>query len=81
MKYDVVVVTRDCLPTLQQEQQNCHGEAMANRTFETCGRLDCAFNNAGIGGAGVPMHEYPEDTSDRTVHLQPGDALRSWPPR
>jgi len=38
---------------------------MVNRAVEVYGRLDCAINNARIGGAGVPMHEYPEDTWDR----------------
>ena len=43
-------------------------EAMINKTIETFGRLDCAYNNAGIlESPGVPIHEYPEETWDRTI--------------
>jgi NAD(P)-dependent dehydrogenase (short-subunit alcohol dehydrogenase family) len=31
------------------------------------GRLDCAFNNAGIEGAVAPMHEYPDDAYHRVI--------------
>jgi NAD(P)-dependent dehydrogenase (short-subunit alcohol dehydrogenase family) len=38
-------------------------EAMVKTAVQTFGRLDCAFNNAGISGGGGrgPTHEYPED--------------------
>lgn len=39
-----------------------HVEALVSRTVEAYGRLDCAFNNAGIAGAiGISSHEYPDD--------------------
>lgn len=39
-----------------------HVHALVSRAVESCGRLDCAFNNAGIAGAiGVASHEYPDD--------------------
>jgi NAD(P)-dependent dehydrogenase (short-subunit alcohol dehydrogenase family) len=39
-----------------------HVEALVSRTVEAYGRLDCAFNNAGIAGAiGIFSHEYPDD--------------------
>ncbi|MCH7786596.1 MAG: SDR family oxidoreductase [Chloroflexi bacterium] len=48
-------------------------EAMVNITVQTFGRLDCAFNNAGIGGSSTDgprqMHEYPEDIWDRVVSI------------
>ena len=31
-------------------------------------RLDCAFNNAGIGGGGL-LHEWPEEEWDRLVNM------------
>jgi NAD(P)-dependent dehydrogenase (short-subunit alcohol dehydrogenase family) len=36
-------------------------DAMVAKAVETYGRLDCAFNNAGIGGRGALTHEYTED--------------------
>ena len=43
-------------------------EALANEVVKTYGRLDCAFNNAAIGGApGVSTHEYPEKDWDRVI--------------
>jgi len=45
-------------------------EALVRRTVEAYGRLDCAFNNAGIAGAiGVSSHEYPDDVWDRVVAI------------
>jgi NAD(P)-dependent dehydrogenase (short-subunit alcohol dehydrogenase family) len=35
----------------------------------TYGRLDCAFNNAGIGGAGKLTHEYSEDEWHRVISI------------
>ncbi|MGH8772255.1 MAG: SDR family NAD(P)-dependent oxidoreductase, partial [Burkholderiales bacterium] len=35
-------------------------EALVNKAVATYGRLDCAFNNAGIAGAiGASTHDYP----------------------
>ncbi len=42
--------------------------AMVTQAVETYGRLDCAFNNAGIGG-GAPLHEYPEQHWDRVISI------------
>ena len=44
-------------------------ETLINKAVETYGRLDCAHNNAGIGGVSVPTHEYPEDVWDRIVDI------------
>jgi NAD(P)-dependent dehydrogenase (short-subunit alcohol dehydrogenase family) len=35
-------------------------EAMVRHAVQTYGRLDCAFNNAGIEGGRIAFHEYPE---------------------
>jgi NAD(P)-dependent dehydrogenase (short-subunit alcohol dehydrogenase family) len=35
----------------------------------TYGRLDCAFNNAGIGGAGRLTHEYNEEEWNRVISV------------
>ncbi|WP_327177405.1 glucose 1-dehydrogenase [Streptomyces sp. NBC_01335] len=39
------------------------------RTVETYGRLDCAFNNAGYATAGARLHEIEDDVFDRTMDV------------
>jgi NAD(P)-dependent dehydrogenase (short-subunit alcohol dehydrogenase family) len=36
---------------------------------DTFGKLDAAFNNAGYGTAGVPLHEMDAETYDRTMDV------------
>ena len=36
---------------------------------QTCGRLDCAFNNAGIGGEVAKTADYPEEEWDRIIDV------------
>ena len=43
-------------------------EAMVARTVAEYGRLDCAFNNAGVSGGG-PLHELAEAEWDRMVSV------------
>jgi NAD(P)-dependent dehydrogenase (short-subunit alcohol dehydrogenase family) len=42
-------------------------DAVVAKAVETYSRLDCAFNNAGIGGAGRLTHEYSEDEWNRVI--------------
>jgi NAD(P)-dependent dehydrogenase (short-subunit alcohol dehydrogenase family) len=45
-------------------------EALVNKAVATYGRLDCAFNNAGIAGAvGASTHEYPDESWDRVIGI------------
>lgn len=44
-------------------------EAMVNRTVETYGRLDCAFNNAGITGIIGSIIDCTEENWDRTLAI------------
>lgn len=45
-------------------------EALVNTAVATYGRLDCAFNNAGIAGAvGASTHEYPDESWDRVIGI------------
>ncbi|MGO9266308.1 MAG: SDR family oxidoreductase [Candidatus Binataceae bacterium] len=44
-------------------------EMMVNKTVETYGRLDYAFNNAGIEGTMADTVNYPEDSFDRTIAI------------
>ena len=38
-------------------------------TVERFGRLDAAFNNAGWGTAGTPLHQLPDDTYDQIMDV------------
>ena len=42
-------------------------EAMVQKAMDTCGRLDCACNNAGIGEPLRRMHKTSEDNWDRVM--------------
>ncbi len=44
-------------------------EAMIQSVVKRFGRLDCAFNNAGIEGARVPMTEFLESEWDRVIDV------------
>ena len=44
-------------------------EMMVNKTVETYGRLDGAFNNAGIEGKMADTIAYPEDVFDRVIAI------------
>lgn len=41
--------------------------ALIQGTVRAYGRLDCAFNNAGISGAQAPTGEYPEEAWNRVI--------------
>ena len=48
-------------------------ETLVHKTVAAYGRLDCAFNNAGVstpqaGGGGL-IHEHPEETWDRVISI------------
>jgi NAD(P)-dependent dehydrogenase (short-subunit alcohol dehydrogenase family) len=44
-------------------------DALIGSAVSTFGRLDCAFNNAGIGGAGRLTHEYSEEEWNRVIAI------------
>jgi len=44
-------------------------EALIHKTIETFGRLDVAFNNAGIEGVWVPITRQSEEDFDRTMNV------------
>ena len=44
-------------------------KAMVKKVVETYGRLDCAFNNAGIEGDFQPTSDYPEATWNRVIGI------------
>lgn len=45
-------------------------EALIKQGVDTYGRLDCAFNNAGISGAiGASTHEYPDESWERVIGI------------
>lgn len=61
---------REALFVKADVSQAAEVEALIDKTVETYGRLDCAFNNAGIGGAAlVPIADYPEETWDQVISI------------
>lgn len=44
-------------------------KAMVDKTIATFGRLDFAFNNAGIEGANATTHECTEENWDKTINV------------
>jgi NAD(P)-dependent dehydrogenase (short-subunit alcohol dehydrogenase family) len=44
-------------------------EQLMKGTLDTFGRLDCAFNNAGISGAQAPVHEMTEEQWDQVINV------------
>lgn len=44
-------------------------QALIEQIIERYGQLDCAFNNAGVAGAGVPTHEHSEETWDQIIDI------------
>ncbi len=44
-------------------------EAMVNKAVETYGRLDCAYNNAGVEGSWVSTTEYTEENWERVISI------------
>ena len=43
--------------------------SVIDRVVQTYGRLDCAFNNAGIGGEVAKTADYPEEEWDRIIDV------------
>src|SRR5271168_584507 len=44
-------------------------QALVRKTVEKYGRVDIAFNNAGIEGSMTPIVEQPEEDWDRTIDI------------
>jgi len=44
-------------------------ESLVQKAVHTYGRLDCAFNNAGIGGAWAATADYPEWAWDQVISV------------
>ena len=44
-------------------------QALVRKTVEKFGRIDCAFNNAGIEGNFLPIIEQPEEDFDQVINI------------
>ena len=44
-------------------------EALITKIMETYGRLDCAYNNAGVAGTRADTANYPEDMWQRVLNV------------
>jgi NAD(P)-dependent dehydrogenase (short-subunit alcohol dehydrogenase family) len=49
--------------------QDTEVEAMVQKAVATYGRLDCAFNNAGIAGAAARTADYTQKQWDRVISI------------
>jgi NAD(P)-dependent dehydrogenase (short-subunit alcohol dehydrogenase family) len=49
--------------------QQADVDAMVKRAVDSYGRIDCAFNNAGIEGTLAPLADYPEETFQRVLQV------------
>ena len=47
----------------------CRGYGEKNAVVDTYGRIDCAYNNAGIEGRLASTDEYPEDVFDKVIDI------------
>ena len=50
-------------------RQEAEVKAAVDLAFETWGRLDCMFNNAGFGGVLGPIEDIPADDFDLTMDV------------
>jgi len=53
--------------------------AMVEQTLATFGRLDGAFNNAGIKQALTPLPDQTEETYDQIMEMRPPDSAQAGP--
>ena len=49
------------------ESASC--QALVQQAVEAYGKIDFAFNNAGVGGVSSPLHEMAEDEWDRVIRI------------
>lgn len=49
--------------------QSADVQALVRKTVEKFGRVDCAFNNAGVEGAWVPIVEQKEEDFDKVIAI------------
>ena len=59
----------DCIFIYADVSKATDVEAMVRKTIEVYGRLDCAFNNAGILAGSGPIHESSEENWDRVMAI------------
>jgi NAD(P)-dependent dehydrogenase (short-subunit alcohol dehydrogenase family) len=59
----------ECLFVRSDVSNEAEVKALVEKTIATYGRLDCAFNNAGIDGAGKPLHEQSSEDFDKLMSI------------
>jgi len=57
----------DALPVTCDLRRPQHAAGLADQVVQAYGRLDCAFNNAGVGGPIQPLDEYPDEAWDDVI--------------
>ncbi len=59
----------ECLFVRSDASEEEDIKALVQKTVETYGRLDCAFNNAGIDPPQKPLHEQPIEEFDKLMSI------------
>ena len=59
----------ECLFVRSDASSEADVQALVQKTIETYGRLDCAFNNAGIDPSPKPLHEQPIEDFDKLMAI------------
>ena len=57
----------ECLFVRSDVSNEAEVQALVEKTIATYGKLDCAFNNAGIGGSIKPLHEQSLEDFDKVM--------------
>ena len=63
----------DCLFVRSDVSSEAEVKALIQKTVEQYGRLDCAFNNAGIDPPQKPFHEHSVEDFDNSWELMSGE--------
>lgn len=62
-------VGAECLFVRSDVSKEENIKALVQKTVETYGRLDCAFNNAGIDSPSKPLHEQSSEDFDKLMSI------------
>ncbi|WP_193199849.1 SDR family oxidoreductase [Nostoc sp. MG11] len=59
----------ECLFVRSDVSREADVQVLVEETIATYGKLDCAFNNAGIESPGKPLHEQPIEEFDKLISI------------
>ncbi len=59
----------ECLFVRSDVSREADVQALVEKTIATYGKLDCAFNNAGVESPSKPLHEQPVEEFDKLMAI------------